>query len=194
MCHNYTLLPNAVYEGISSRPATTGRNSYSLVMNERVDEAHVEPGYIYFSIHGTSGYVIEFVYTWLDIVSLPTDTVISSEQAKESALYALEDPSMGTALSAELKLRQLEFDPNRTDFELRLIYDVRIAVIEMYEYWIDAQSGEILGSAVFYGSSNALFFSPYVRRGLVFTLALLISGVGFAVVKRRIIEAKKLAD
>ncbi len=183
--HGYTLLPNAIYEGIISLPAV-GKNYYWLALHESVDGVTVPFGEIFFEIEASTGIVTRFTYRWIDIEHIPIESILTSEEAKLASLANFDDPNEGVAISADLFLGMLGFDPDVSEFELRLIYDVRVVTTASYAYFVDAHTGEILRiSAVLDGGFDK-FYSPYARIGLVFGVAILVSAVGFRIVGRKL--------
>jgi hypothetical protein len=183
--HGYTLLPNAMYEGIIFLPAV-GNNYYTLVLHESVDGVPVLFGSIIFKIEASTGIVTHFEYRWIDIERIPIESILTSEEAKLASLANLDDPNEGAAISAGLFLGMLGYDPDVSEFELRLIYDVRVITTASYAYSVDAHTGEILRISAVFDSGFAMIYSPYARIGLVFGVAILVSAVGFKIVSRKL--------
>ncbi len=179
--HGYTLLPNAVYAGILSLPAV-GKNHYTLALHESVDGVSVPFGDIFFEIEASTGIITQFEYRWIDIEHIPIESILTSEEAKLASLANFDDPNEGAAISADLFLGMLGYDPDVSEFELRLIYDVTVITTASYAYFVDAHTGEILMTSVYFGSGFDIIYSPYARMGLVFGVAILVSAVGFRIV------------
>jgi hypothetical protein len=177
--HGYTLLPNAIYEGIISLPAV-GKNYYWLALHESVDGVTVPFG------EASTGIVTRFTYRWIDIEHIPIESILTSEEAKLASLANLDDPNEGAAISADLFLGMLGFDPDVSEFELKLIYDVTVITTASYAYFVDAHTGEILRISPYFDSGFAMIYSPYARIGLVFGVAILVSAVGFKIVSRKL--------
>ena len=183
--HGYTLLPNAIYEGIISLPAV-GKNHYRLALHESVDGVSVPFGEIFFEIEASTGIVTRFTYRWIDIGHIPIESILTSEEAKLASLASLDDPNEGAAISADLFLRMLGYEPEVSEFELRLIYDVRVITTASYAYSVDAHTGEILGIGAVFDGGFDIIYSPYARIGLVFGVAIMVSAVGFRIVGRKL--------
>jgi hypothetical protein len=183
--HGYTLLPNAIYAGIISLPAV-GKNHYWLSLHEEVNGVSVPFGEIFFEIEASTGIVTRFTYRWIDIEHIPIESILTSEEAKLASLANFDDPNEGAAISADLFLGMLGYDPDVSEFELRLIYDVRVITTASYAYSVDAYTGEILRISADFGSGFDIIYSPYARIGLVFGVAILVSAVGFRMVGRKL--------
>lgn len=183
--HGYTLLPNAVYEGIITLPSV-GHNYYWLALHESVNGVSIPFGSIIFEIEASTGIVTHFEYRWIDIDHIPIESILTSEEAKLASLANLDDPNEGAAISADLFLGMLGYDPDVSEFELRLIYDVTVITTASYRYLVDAHTGEILMTSVYFSSGFDIIYSPYARIGLVFGVAILVSAVGSRMVGRRL--------
>ncbi len=183
--HGYTLLPNAVYEGIITLPAV-GHNYYWLALHESVDGVSVPFGSLLFKIEASTGIVTLFEYRWIDIEHIPIESILTSEEAKLASLANLDDPNEGAAISADLFLGMLGYDPDVSEFELKLIYYVTVITTASYRYLVDAHTGEILRIDISFDSGFDIIYSPYVRIGLVFGVAIMVSAVGFRIVGRKL--------
>ncbi len=183
---NYTLLPNAMYEGIVHKPAyfDGDSNYYTLSFRQVVNGVFVQYGYLNMEIDGETGLVSEFAYRWIDINEIPTERVISVEMATQAVLENFTDPSEALVAEIVLTLALTESYASKTPFTMRLAYRIKAVRWEAYLFIVDACTGEILGRGMLM-SVNVLY-SPYRRVEMVLAVAFGLSLLSYRIAMRRV--------
>ncbi len=185
---NYTLLPNAMYEGIVHKPAYFGGDSnyYTLSFRQVVNEVVVQYGYLNMEIDGETGFVSEFAYRWIDIDEIPTERVISMETATQAVLENFTDPSEAQVTDIVLTLALTESYAFKTPFAMRLAYEIRAVRWEAYLFIVDACTGEILSKDMLMSVNFDMLYSPYLRVELVLAVAFGLSLLSYRIAMRRV--------
>ena len=178
---NYTLLPDAVYGGVALYSAQS-HPYYMLTFHQVVDEIPVSFGEIYFEIDATYGLINHFVYRWIEISEIPVDRVLPVEEINVIALEAANGTFLSEILSTDLCFNRFWFGPDSPEFEMRLVYEVRVARgVNPDVYTIDAISGEVLGM----GHEIGVIFTPYVGVAAMLMVAIVSSGAAYKFVKKK---------
>ncbi len=178
---NYTLLPDAVYDGagLNSEP----RNPYYILsFHQEINEIPISFGQIYFKIDATYGLIEHFKYRWIEIDEIPLDRVLPIDDINNIVLDAVSDAFWTTIRSTELRLNQIGFDPDSPEFEMRLVYEV---MVSGYIYTVDAISGEILSIAALFGSSFLIVYTPGFQVTAMLVIAIVVSGAAYKFVKKQ---------
>jgi hypothetical protein len=183
---NYSLLPNAMYEGPVRKPAYFygDDDHYTISFHQVVNGVPVQYGYLTLRIETETGLVSEFVYRWIDINDIPTERVISVETATQAVLEDFTDPSEALVMDLVLALALTESYASKTPFTMRLAYKMKVVSLNTYEYIVDACTGEILGRGMLM-CVNTLY-SPYHRVAMVLAVALIFSLQSYEFAKRRV--------
>lgn len=178
---NYTLLPDAVYDGVteSSEP---NNPHYTLHFHQEINKIPISIGYLYFKIDATYGLIEHFTYRWIEIDEIPLDRVLPIEEIHNIVLEAVNDAFWTTIRSTELRLNQIGFDPDSPEFEMRLVYEV---MVSGYIYTVDAISGEIVSIAALFGSSFLIVYTPGFQVTAMLVIAIVVSGASYKFVKKR---------
>lgn len=178
---NYTLLPDAVYDGAS---LFSGVNNpyYTLSFHQVVDEIPVYFGWISIHVDATYGLVNYFNYRWIEIDEIPVDRVLPVEEINDIALEAANGTFLSEILSTDLCFNRIWFGPDSPEFEMRLVYEVRVARgVNPDVYTVDAISGEVLGMSHEIGVT----FSPYVGVTAMLMVAAVSSGAAYKIVRKK---------
>lgn len=181
---NYTLLPDAVYDGVTLSSASS-YPYYSLSFHQVVDEIPVSFGWISFQIDATYGLINHFTYLWIEIDEIPVDRVLPVEEINSIVLEAANGTFLSEILSNELCFIRIWFGPDSPEFEMRLVYEVRVAAgINPNVYTVDALSGEILGMDHEIGATFAGYV-PYVGVAAMLVVAAVSSWSAYKFVKKK---------
>lgn len=185
---NYTLLPNAMYEGIVHKPAyfDGDSNYYSLSFHQVVNGVFVQYGYLNMEIDRETGLVSKFVYRWIDINEIPTERVISVETATQAVLETFTDPSEAQVTDIVLTLALTEYYAFETPFSMKLAYRVKAVRWESYRFIVDACTGEILSRDFLISADFDMLYSPYLRVELVLAVAFGLSLLSYRIAMRRV--------
>ena len=185
---NYTLLPNAMYEGIVHKPAyfDGDSNYYSLSFHQVVNGVFVQYGYLNMEIDRETGLVSKFVYRWIDINEIPTERVISVETATQAVLETFTDPSEAQVTDIVLTLALTEYYAFETPFSMKLAYRVKAVRWESYRFIVDACTGEILSRDFLISADFDMLYSPYLRIELVLAVAFGLSLLSYRIAMRRV--------
>ncbi len=183
---NYTLLPDAVYDGadLLSEP----RNPYYILsFHQEINEIPISFGQIYFKIDATYGIIEHFKYRWIEIDEIPLDRVLPIDDINNIVLEAINDTSENTILSTELRFNQIGFDPDSPEFVMRLVYEVTVACggTNPKLCTIDALSGEILSIEQTIGSLFLTVYAQYFGVAAMLMVAVVSSGAAYKFVKKR---------
>ncbi|MGY5880814.1 MAG: hypothetical protein RTV31_11220 [Candidatus Thorarchaeota archaeon] len=183
---NYTLLPDAVYDGASPPSGVNNPSYYTLSFHQVVDEIPVSFGWISFHVDATYGLVIYFDYRWIEIDEIPVDRVLPVEEINDIVLEADNDLfSLSGILSTDLCFNRKWFGPDSREFEMRLVYEVRVVRgVNPDVYTVDAISGEILGIGHEIGVTFALY-EPYVGVAAMLMVAAVSSWSAYKFVKKK---------
>lgn len=185
---NYTLLPNAMYEGPVRKPAYFygDSNYYTLSFRQVVSGVFVQYGHLNMEIDGETGFVSEFAYRWIDINEIPTERVISVETASQAVLENFTDPSVARVTDIVLTLALTESYAFETPFTMRLAYRIRAVRWEAYKFLVDACTGEILSKEFLMSVNFDILYSPYLRVELVLAVAFGLSLLSYRLAMRRV--------
>jgi hypothetical protein len=183
---NYTLPPNAMYEGPVRKPAYFYGDDdyYTISFHQVVNGVLVQYGHLRLRIETETGLVSEFVYRWIDINEIPTERVISVETATQAVLDNFTDPSEALVTDIVLTLALTESYASKTPFAMRLAYRIRAVRWEAYLFIVDACTGEILSRDFL--MSVSLLDSPYRRVGMVLAVAFFLSLQSYEIAMRRV--------
>lgn len=183
---NYTLLPDAVYDG-ASLSSDPNNPYYTLNFHQEINEIPIGFGQIYFKIDATYGLIERFTYRWIEIDEIPLDRVLPIDDINNIVLEAINDTSENTVLSTELRFNQIGFDPDSPEFVMRLVYEVTVAYggVNPRLYIIDALSGEILRIDQLIGSLLLTVYAQYFGVAAMFMVAVVSSGAAYKFVKKR---------
>ena len=141
---NYTLLPNAVYDG-ASLYSTPVNPYYMLTFHQKIDEISIGFGWIYFEIDATYGLIEHFSYKWIDLDEIPADNILPVEEINNIVIDNASATFWKKITDIELRLDIINFDPNSSNFVMRLVYNLKpIWGVGGDSYTIDAISGEIV--------------------------------------------------
>jgi len=185
---NYTLLPNAMYEGLVHKPAyfDGDSNYYTLSFRQVVNGVFVQYGYLNMEIDGETGLVSTFAYRWIDINEIPTERVISVETATQAVLESFTDPSEAQVTDVVLTLALTKSYAFETPFTMRLAYRIRAVRWEAYRFIVDACTGEILSRDFLMSANFDMLYSPYLRVELVLAVAFGLSLLSYRIATRRV--------
>ncbi len=183
---NYTLLPDAVYDGadLLSKPK---KPYYYIAFHQEINEIPISFGQISFRIDATYGLIEHFKYRWIEINEIPVDRVLPIDDINNIVLEAINDTSENTILSTELRFNQIGFDPDSPDFVMRLVYEVTVACggVNPKLCTIDALSGEILSIVQTIGSLFLTMYIQYFGIAAMLMVAVVSSGAAYKFVKKR---------
>lgn len=143
---NYTLLPNAVYDG-ASLYSTQVNPYYMLTFHQKIDEISIGFGGIYFEIDATYGLIEHFSYKWIDLDEIPAESILTVEEINTIVVDNASSTFGKKITDFELRLEIINFDPNSSNFVMRLVYHLNLKPIWGVggdSYTIDAISGEIV--------------------------------------------------
>lgn len=143
---NYTLLPNAVYDGVSLY-STQVNPYYRLTFHQKIDEISIGFGEIYFEIDATYGLIERFSYKWIDLDEIPAESILTVEEINNIVIDNASATFWKKITDFELRLEIINFDPNSSNFVMRLVYNLYLKPIWGVggdSYTIDAISGEIV--------------------------------------------------
>lgn len=145
-CQNYTLLPDAIYDGagLFSEPS---HPYYTLNFHQKVNGISIGFGEIYLKIDATYGIIEYFKYKWIDLDEILVDSILPVEEINIIVVNNATDTLWKKIEDTELRLDILDFDPNSSDFVMRLVYKLYLKPIWGVggdSYTIDAISGEIV--------------------------------------------------
>ncbi len=181
---NYTLLPDAVYDGASLFSGVTNPY-YTLSFHQVVDEIPVSFGWINIRVDATCGLITRFNYRWLEIDEIPVDRILPVEEINDIVLEAVNDTFLSGILSTELHFNRIWFGPDSPEFEMRLVYEVRVARgVNPDVYTVDAISGEILGMDHEIGVTFVLYV-PYFGVAVMLIVATVSSRAAYKFVKKK---------
>lgn len=185
---NYTLLPNAMYEGPVRKPAYFYGDDdyYTISFHQVVNGVLVQYGHLRLRIETETGLVSKFVYRWIDINEIPTERVISVESASQAVLENFTDPSVARVTDAVLTLALTRYYASKTPFTMRLAYKIRAVRWEAYVFIVDACTGEILGRGMLMSVNFDILYSPYLRVELVLAVAVGLSLLSYRLAMRRV--------
>ena len=183
---NYTLLPDAVYDGVTLIDEPNNPH-YNLHFHQEINGIPISIGYIYFKIDATYGLIEHFTYRWIEIDEIPLDRVLPIDDINNIVLEAVNETSENTILSTELRLNQIGFDPDLPDFEMLLVYEVTVACggVNPKLCTIDALSGEILSIEQLIGSLFLTVYVQYLGVAAMLMVAVVSSGAAYKFVKKR---------
>jgi hypothetical protein len=179
---NYTLLPDAVYDGASLNSELV-QPYYILSFHQRINEVSVGFSDIYFQIDATYGLIEHFMYRWIEYDDIPTDQILPVEEIERIVLIAGNASLWVRVSDIELRFDIMGFNPFSSEFTMRLIYEVYLKPITGIGgdvYTVDAISGEIISVAALFGSSNLGGYVPIFGFIVVFFV-----GIGYLHVKQR---------
>ncbi len=181
---NYTLLPDAVYDGASLFSGVTNPY-YTLSFHQVVDEIPVSFGWINIRVDATCGLITRFNYRWLEIDEIPVDRILPVEEINDIVLEAVNDTFLSGILSTELHFNRIWIGPDSPEFEMRLVYEVRVARgVNPDVYTVDAISGEILGMDHEIGVTVVLYV-PYFGVAVMLIVATVSSRAAYKFVKKK---------
>ncbi len=185
---NYTLLPDAMYEGPVRKPAYFYGDDdyYTISFHQVVNEVLVPYGLLTLRIETETGLVSEFVYRWIDIDEIPTERVISVETATQAVLEDFTDPSVARVTDIVLTLALTKYYASETPFTMRLAYKIRAVGWNPYLFIVDACTGEILSSEFLMSANFDMLYSPYLRVELVLAVAFGLSLLSYRIAMRRV--------
>ncbi len=185
---NFTLLPNAMYEGPVRKPAYFYGDDdyYTISFHQVVNEVLVQYGLLTLRIETETGLVSKFVYRWIDISEIPTERVISVETATQAVLENFTDPSEARVTDIVLTLALTKYYASKTPFAMKLAYHVRAVRWESYRFLVDACTGEILSKEFLMSVNFDILYSPYLRVELVLAVAFGISLLSYRLAIRRV--------
>ncbi len=149
---NYTLLPDAVYDG-TDLSSLSEYAYHTLTFHQVVDEILIGIGKITFHIDATYGLIKYFRYRWIDLDEIPVDRILPVGEIHNIVLEADNDTFLITIRNTELRLNIIGFDPDSSDFVMRLVYEVTLTPIWGVGgdlYTVDAISGEIVSIDVLF--------------------------------------------
>ncbi|MHA1935991.1 MAG: hypothetical protein ACW97A_11970 [Candidatus Thorarchaeota archaeon] len=181
---NYTLLPDAVYDGISL--LSEGKKPYyTVIFHQEVGEIPISFGEIYLEIDSTYGLIEHFSYRWIEIEEIPVERVLPVAEINDIILDTFNDTSEITIVSTELCFNRIGFSPDTPEFVMQLVYELKLVRFNSYIYTIDALSGEILGVDVLMSSSFLIVYSPFFRVVAILLIAVVSSSISYKFVKKR---------
>jgi hypothetical protein len=186
--HNYTLLPDAVYDGTNlfSQP----RNPYySVSFHQEINQTVISYSEIYFKIDATYGVIEHFTYKWIEIEMLPMNRIIPISDVPMIVQDEFIDSSEVNILDIKLRLEMIDFSPDSPEFVMRLLYAVEIVSGSAYVYNIDALTGEILSREILFSEPFLVVYSPYFQVMLIIAISLSVSFLSY-----RLLEKRKLGQ
>ncbi|MDF1539293.1 MAG: hypothetical protein P1Q69_10370, partial [Candidatus Thorarchaeota archaeon] len=182
--HNYTLLPDAIYDGINFYDYPTNP-MYTAHFHQEINQTLITFSETHFSIDATYGIIEHFTYKWIVVENLPMNRIIAVDEIPRIVLDSFNDSTMANVLDIELRLELIDFNPDAPDFVMRLVYRAKVVRWNAYFYYIDAISGEILNKEALWSNALLIVYSPYFQIAIMLAIALTASLFSYYFLRKR---------